>query len=382
MQKIVFIINGGPVRDIGISGGEIHNIELINRIDKTKNDVFICCPAGYRIAQQIKGIKLLTYADIPFEEKTYKNLSILFFIYCYRTIASIFILRRLKPDVIIIGSHLFYDIIPIFFVGRKHIKCAAYVHHIIGEQKRKGLSFLITKFLERVSFYIMGKKDFTVLTYSIINKESLINKYGFKGGNIYMFQNGLDLNLINNAKGGKEPIYDICFCGRLTKTKGIFDLIKIIKTIKDYYPNILCAVIGSGAEKDNIIKTIKDNNLENNMQLLGYLGRRETMETMKSSKVFVLPSHEEGWGIVIGEAMACGLPVVVYKLKDIVEIWNNNVIWVECFNLNEFSDKIIKLLGNSKEREIYVQNGLKFAKILNWSNIIENEINIIMKSSS
>ena len=36
---------------------------------------------------------------------------------------------------------------------------------------------------------------------------------------------------------------------------------------------------------------------------------------MKSSKLFIFPSYEEGWGISITEAMACGLAVVCYDLK-------------------------------------------------------------------
>lgn len=382
MKKIAFISNGYASKGKGASGGGSHSILLANYLTKNKYDTFFCCHQVNNVAGQMNGIKLLTYPSIPFEEKMYEILPILFFIYCYRIFVSIFTMRKLKPNIIISGSHLFHDIIPTFFINNKNITFITYLHHIITEQKREGISFLITKFLEKISFYVIKKKDSIVFTDSNNNKTLLINKYGFREKNVYVIKNGIDLNFINNVKNVGKPIYDICFCGRLSKTKGVFDLIDIVKIIKEYYPNFLCAIIGEGREKDNLKKAIKNSNLESNIKLLGFLEEREKIETIKSSKLFILPSHEEGWGIVIGEAMACVLPVIVYKLKDITEIWKDNVIWIKCFDLKEFSNKIIELLKNDKEREFFIQKGLKFAKTLDWNDVLKNEVNIIMKNKN
>ena len=379
MKKITFIFNGHASKKEGTSGGETHTIALINNLDKQKYDISVCCPQKCHSLRQIKGIKLLTYPSIPFEEKMYDILSILFFIYWYRIIISIFTIHKLKPDIIITNSHLFHDTIPTFFINNKDLNIITYLHHIITEQKRGGISFLITRFLEKVSFYVIKKKDSIVFTDSDRNKTSLIDKYGFHKEDVYVIRNGIDLNFISNVKGMEKSIYDICFCGRLNKTKGVFDLIKIVKKIKEYYPNILCVIIGEGREKDNLKKAIKNSNLENNIKLMGFLEEREKIKTIKSSKLFVLPSHEEGWGIVIGEAMACGLPVIIYKLKDIVNIWKDNVIWIKCFDLNEFSNKVIELLKNNKERKLFIQKGLKFANTLDWKDILSKELSIIMK---
>jgi len=193
-----------------------------------------------------------------------------------------------------------------------------------------------------------------------------------------MFQNGIDLKLINDVRADDKPNFDLCFCGRLNKTKGIYDLVTIVKLAKNQYPNVVCAIVGEGPEKECFIKAIRDNGLEDNIQLVGSKTRLEVIEIMKSSNIFVLPSHEEGWGIVIGEALASGIPAVVYDLKDIREIWQDNVVWVKCFNTKYFADAVIKLLGDENERELFSQKGLYFMKTLDWDMIINKEIDTIL----
>ncbi len=381
MNKFIFIINGGPIKSLQTSGGEEHYLLLAYYLSIKKKDISICCPKEYLNAKRIKTNRLFTYYSLPLEEVMYSFFPFLFFIYCYRIFVTIIKLYNVKSDFIIASSHLFHDIIPTFFIGRNY-KFITYVHHIISEQTRKGFSSLITKFLEKISFYVMKKRNYLVFVDSERIKETLINKYGFQEKNIYITKNGADLEFIENIKSHPKKIYDICFCGRLIKAKGVFDLIEIVIKIKKYYPIIKCAIIGQGPEKDNLLREIKNNNLENNIHLFGFVSEREKIRMLKSSKTFVFPSHEEGWGIVIGEAMVCGLPVIVYKLKDILEIWKDNVTWIECFDLNEFSNKIIKLLENNTERKIFIQKGLKFAKTLNWSSIIKNEIDKIIKSDN
>jgi glycosyltransferase involved in cell wall biosynthesis len=379
MKKIVFIINGGSIKNIGTSGGEEHYLLLAHYLSTKGHDISICCPKEYQNARRVKANHFLIYPSIPREEKIYDIPQILFFIYWYRIFITIIKLRNVRSDYIIAGSHLFHDIVPTFFIGRNY-KFITYVYHIISEQERGGFLSFVTKSLEKISFYVMKKRNYFVFVDSERIKGALINNYGFREENIHVTKNGLDLEFIETVKDSRQKIYDICFCGRLSKAKGVLDLVEIVGKIKKYYPMIQCVLIGQGPERNNLLKEIQNNNLEDNVHLLGFLSEREKIQTLRASKVFVLPSHEEGWGIVIGEAMACGLPVVVYKLTDILEIWKDYVSWVECFNLNEFSDIIIRLLGKDTERESFVRNGLKFAKTLNWSNIIENEINIIMQS--
>jgi len=93
---------------------------------------------------------------------------------------------------------------------------------------------------------------------------------------------------------------------------------------------------------------------------------------MKSSKVFFLPSTREGFGTVVIEANACGIPVVVIDhkdnaAKDLIRDGENGLI---CgYNPEVIADRIILLLDMIKHNNI--KNVCKeSAKIYDWNNIV------------
>ena len=181
-------------------------------------------------------------------------------------------------------------------------------------------------------------------------------------------------------KGGAQ--YDICFCGRIYKTKGIYDLLEMIKIIKKTYSDVKCVLIGDGGERSVYESRIRESGLEKNIILLGYVSEEEKYRVMKSSKIFVLPSHEEGWGIVIGEALACKVPAVVYKLDDIVDIWADNVVWVRCFDVEDFAEKVMYFLKDTQKRDEISNKAYRFAQKLSWNSILEEESKVINKIGS
>lgn len=178
-KEVLAVFNG--VSFNGVSGGEIHGILLARYLSSLKNRFRIAILAPEMTYQDYfdDQTEILSYPRLPGEKILRRNNYSLFLIYCYRIIASIFVIRRLKPDIIICSSHLFHDTIPTYFINNKNITFITYLHHIISEQKRKGLSFLIVKFLERLSFFVIQKKNAIIFTDSNRNKVFLNNKYGF-----------------------------------------------------------------------------------------------------------------------------------------------------------------------------------------------------------
>lgn len=110
---------------------------------------------------------------------------------------------------------------------------------------------------------------------------------------------------------------DICYIGRIQKSKGIEDIIKVVRIIVRQYnftPKVILA--GRGEEKyvRKIKKMIDGYGLSNNIILKGFISDEEKIELLRSSKLFISLSYEEGWSLSVMEAAACGLPVVAYEL--------------------------------------------------------------------
>lgn len=95
--------------------------------------------------------------------------------------------------------------------------------------------------------------------------------------------------------------------GRFIPLKRYGELIQAWKDMPDDYTLLL---IGGGSEKDTYEKIIKDNNI-NNVIIGDFLTKDKLFDYYKVSDIFVHPTSYDVWGLVVNEAMACGLPVVV-----------------------------------------------------------------------
>jgi len=132
---------------------------------------------------------------------------------------------------------------------------------------------------------------------------------GFKR-TIRIIPNGIDLPRINATPPSDEPS-DIIFVGRLIKEKHVDVLIQAFGIIASEQPECTLLVIGDGPERDAIRDSILMRALENQVRLMGFREQHDDIiARMKSSRICVLPSTREGFGITALEALACGLPVV------------------------------------------------------------------------
>lgn len=192
---------------------------------------------------------------------------------------------------------------------------------------------------------------------------------------IYTIPNGIDTNLISKIKSKREKS-DIIYAGRLLQNKNINVVIRSIKLIKREMPRIKCLVIGDGPEKNTLEALTHKLNLEKNINFLGFLeNQNDVYALMKSSKVFVLPSTREGFGIVVIEANACGIPVITINhknnaAKQLVENGKNGYVCE--LNELEISRNIMKILKSNNKNNMK-KSCIELSKKFDWDRII-NEI--------
>jgi 1,2-diacylglycerol 3-alpha-glucosyltransferase len=82
------------------------------------------------------------------------------------------------------------------------------------------------------------------------------------------------------------------------------------KTVKDPYPLVIC---GNGPLKKAMTTFLAKNNVEHLVKLTGFVQYPSLPAYYALADALVLPSKREPWGLVVNEAMACGLPVLVSK---------------------------------------------------------------------
>ena len=192
---------------------------------------------------------------------------------------------------------------------------------------------------------------------------------------IYTIPMGVDFEKIQQIKPAKEKS-DVIFAGRLLSHKNIDVLIKSILLIKEKYQNIRCFIIGDGPEKQKLKALTGELKLQNNIRFLSFFENQNNVYSLiKSSKVFILPSTREGFGIVVIEANACGIPVITIQhknnaAKDLIEEGKNGFICQP--NKEEIVGKTIRILNensNNKMKQTCIDSARKY----DWDKIV-NEL--------
>jgi glycosyltransferase involved in cell wall biosynthesis len=154
--------------------------------------------------------------------------------------------------------------------------------------------------------------------------------------------------------------YDILFVGRLVHQKGIRFLLEAISILQNKYKKyIKAAVVGGGPLEKELKKTCEELNIDDSVEFLGI--RRDIDQLMKSSKLFVLPSCWEGFGIVLIEAMKNRLPIIATNIGGIPEIITdgNEGMLIPKANSEILAESINKVLEDEKLRSKLIQNAYR-----------------------
>jgi glycosyltransferase involved in cell wall biosynthesis len=121
---------------------------------------------------------------------------------------------------------------------------------------------------------------------------------------------GIDLSALQKI----FPVHDrtdIIFIGRLIREKNADLLIQATRILMEKYPHIRVIIVGEGPEQEKLQRLICENGLDTHIELHNFFtDHTRIIALLKGSRVFVLPSTREGFGISALEALACGLPVV------------------------------------------------------------------------
>lgn len=180
------------------------------------------------------------------------------------------------------------------------------------------------------------------------NTRSSLLRIGVKG-NVLVIPNGIDFKAVQAVSPSQEKS-DIIFAGRLIREKNLDLLVRSVDLVRREHPDVRCHIIGEGPERDRIQQLIEDLQLEENIRLEGFLEmQEEVFARMKASRVFVLPSQREGFGIVAIEANSCGLPVITVTQPqnascDLIVDGKNGFL---CQPVAEsIAEKILAVLGN------------------------------------
>ncbi len=166
----------------------------------------------------------------------------------------------------------------------------------------------------------------------------------------HLVYNGIDTEKFNKYKNIEKykDKFVIGYAGRIAEDKGIDILIKAFAGLAKKYPNVYLQISGND---ENYLKEIEqliaDNKLTNRVEYLGCLKDMESF--YKKLNLFVLPSVvKESFGLVLCEAMYCGVPVITTNSGAQEEIVSNRVdgIIIRPGDIDELQNSIEEVYQN------------------------------------
>lgn len=159
---------------------------------------------------------------------------------------------------------------------------------------------------------------------------------------------------IRNREKGR-----ILYAGSLIERKGVDLLLKALQGIEEEY---LLMLAGSGPEEERLKQLAKELGIEGKVEFLGYLSQEELKKEYERSSIFVLPTREDCFALVIIEAMCVGLPIIssIYAdgAYDLIEDGENGYI-VDPYDTERFRNIIKELLKDPIRGERMGRNSLK-----------------------
>lgn len=202
-----------------------------------------------------------------------------------------------------------------------------------------------------------------------------------KDKDVYIVYNGIDLKRVSKITPHIEKC-DIIFVGRLIKEKNVDILLKATDYVRHELPDIKCSIIGDGPEKEKLIKFVDDRRLGNNVTFFEFMEHDEVLSRIKSSKILVLPSSREGFGIVVIEAFACGIPVITTKCERNAasELVSKETGFVVDLDVYKLGDTIYKLVVDDTLQKYMSKSAMTIVQEYDWNNIVD-KLDIIYKES-
>ena len=166
----------------------------------------------------------------------------------------------------------------------------------------------------------------------------------------------------------------ILYVGALSPDKGPDILLEAMLQVVKQLPGARLIILGEGPLRRKLERRTQEFGLNGKVEFKGFIADPFKKALFyKSSDIFVLPSAQEIFGLVLLEAMACSVPVVASQvggIPDLIEDGENGLL-VPPRNSNELAKAIVRLLQDTELRARIVGEGQKRVRSFSWHKIAE-----------
>lgn len=289
------------------------------------------------------------------------------------------ILGKLKPDLV----HFPHFNVPVFYRGKFVVTIHDLIHQHFSMQRATAhgpLLYKLKNFGYKKVFQHAINKSLKILVPSNFVKKQLTDGWRVDRRKIIVTPEAVNDKILEKSQEVLESRSQrapyIFYVGNAHPHKNVEGLIKVFLVLKEKYADLLLVLAGY----DHYFwKRIKAENQYKDIIYTGAITDEELVALYKNAQAFVLPSFEEGFGIPLLEAMACGCPVVSSNAGALPQVGGDAVLYFDPYDEEDMENKVNRVLKDESLRKNLVSKGLKRAKLFSWRKLAEQTLEVYTK---
>jgi len=267
-----------------------------------------------------------------------------------------------RYDIIHDNQSLSYGILSI----SKHLPVVATIHHPMTVDRRIAVQSTrsLLKKLKHMRWYsFIGMQKYVarrlqrIITVSDFSKQDISREFSIPEKRFITIPNGINTDLFHPLDHIKRESARLIVTNSAdTPLKGLYYLLHAVKSLSEERP-VKLTVIGAPKKNGGIEKLVKNLELSGIVEFTGRVDDQRFIEEYARATLAVVPSLYEGFGLPVGEAMACRIPVICTTGGALPEVAGDAAKIVPPADATALKDAITSLLDNPSECERMAEAG-------------------------
>lgn len=258
-----------------------------------------------------------------------------------------------------------------------HLPCVLTYHTLFEEYLQHYVRFLPGASLRALARRV-SRSQCDSVTAVIVPSSAMLDRLSTYGVStpIHVLPTGISLARFEQhapgsfrADHGVPPTAPVgLFVGRVAHEKNIGFLLDVTRHLLRSHPDFILMIAGEGPARASLIREVRQTGLEQSVRFIGYLDREKDLpRCYAAADVFMFASRTETQGLVLIEAMACGLPVVALAEMGTCDILHpNRGAVTPAEDVEAFSRAVASLIGDPPRRQRLSAEASEYSRT--WSD--------------
>lgn len=293
------------------------------------------------------------------------------------------LLRELKPDLV----HFPHFNAPVLYKDKFVVTIHDLIHQHFSMERSTTHGYIVYKLKQfgyRKVFNHAVKTAKEILVPSDFVKNQLVGEWEINSGKVVVTHEAVDGRILDLMASGKWQAVSlrekfgihkpyIFYVGNAHPHKNVEGLISVFGELREKYPALSLVLSGN----DHYFwQRIRKEFQQEGIIYTGKVSDEELVGLYKNALIFVMPSFEEGFGIPVLEAFACGCPVVSSSAGSLSEVGGIAALYFDPRDRGDMVNRIDTVLKSKKVRKELIEKGLKRCGQFSWKKLAQKTLEV------